>query len=291
MKQKKKINLLLIICLVVLILYTIIFVALISWGFLSSLKGRLDFRKNSYGFPNPLIFNNYPDVIEIFYKKVDSGREVYIPEMFLNSFIYALGGAFFCSLFTCITAYATARFNFKLSSIIYNFVIIAMIIPIVGSLPAEMNMIYEVLNIEDTFLSVWFLKSHFIGMYYLVFFASFKSMPKSFSEAAEIDGASMLVIFVKIIFPLVINIFGTVMLIKFVEFWNDYQTPMLYMPNLPVLAYGIYSFAFSSGGAISKLGTPGVIAGCMILFVPIFATYLVFHKKLMVNMSVGGLKE
>lgn len=291
MRKKIKLNPFMIACMTILILYTVIFIVLIAWGFMTSFKTRMDFRKNSYGLPDPWTFSNYPDVIDIFYKKIDSGREVYIPEMFFHSFMYAIGGAFFCALFTCITAYATAKFNFKLSSIIYNFVIIAMIVPIVGALPSEMNMIYDVLNIEDTYASVWFLKSHFIGMYYLVFYATFKSMPGSFTEAAEIDGASMLTVFVKIVFPMVVNIFGTIMLIKFIEFWNDYQTPMLYMPNKPVLAYGIYSFAFSSTGSISKLGTPGIIAGCMLLFVPIFIIFLVFNKKLMVNLTAGGLKE
>ena len=69
MRKKIKLNPFMIACMAILILYAVIFIVLIGWGFTTSLKTRMDFRKNSYGLPNPLTFSNYPDVIDIFYKK------------------------------------------------------------------------------------------------------------------------------------------------------------------------------------------------------------------------------
>ena len=40
--------------------------------------------------------------------------------------------------------------------------------------------------------------------------------------------------------------FFTVMLLMFIARWNDYSLPLLYMPSKPTLAYGIYSFNFTT---------------------------------------------
>ena len=90
--------------------------------------------------------------------------------------------------------------------------------------------------------------------------------------------------------PLVSKTLATVLLIDFIAFWNDYQTPFLYMPSSPTLAYGLYMFTFSNKSAkISSV--PMRMAGCMVLFIPIFIVFISFQKYLIGNVSVGGLKE
>ena len=80
-------------------------------------------------------------------------------------------------------AYATARFDFRLSNVIYGIVLVTMVLPIVGNLPAEIQMTRQ-LHIYDTMWGAWILKANFLGMYYLVFFATFRGVPAALSEAA-----------------------------------------------------------------------------------------------------------
>ncbi len=137
--------------------------------------------------------------------------------------------------------------------------------------------------------TVWILKANFLGMYYLVFFAYFKGISKEYSEAAYIDGAGETRVFLSIIIPIVRNMFFTVMLIKFIEFWNDYQTPLIYTPKYPPISYGLYLFAFSNEQAISW---PTIkMTGAMLTMMPILIVFLIFHNKIIGNVTMGGVKE
>ena len=126
-------------------------------------------------------------------------------------------------------------------------------------------------------------------MHFLIFYGVFKALPKDFSEAAYVDGASNLMVMLKIILPLVRNTFFTIMLIKFIDFWNDYYMTMSFMPNIKTLAFGLYEYSQSYKPAISS--APMKLAGCCILAVPILVLFFCFHNKIMGNVSMGGIKE
>ena len=79
----------------------------------------------------------------------------------------------------------------------------------------------------------------------------------------------------------------TVTLLRFIFYWNDYEVPLLYLPNHPVLARGIYELSLST----ELNAVPQRLAGCMALLVPIMILYFAFSKQLFGNISMGGLKE
>ena len=83
------------------------------------------------------------------------------------------------------------------------------------------------------------------------------------------------------------------MLLSFITLWNDYQTPLLYYPNKPTLAYAVYSMA-NTGGASATIATTGLpqkVAGCMILAIPLVALFIGCRNIILGNLSMGGLKE
>ncbi|MGN1077294.1 MAG: ABC transporter permease subunit, partial [Candidatus Gallimonas sp.] len=126
--------------------------------------------------------------------------------------------------------------------------------------------------------------------YFLVFYAQLRAFPKDYSEAAYIDGAGNFTVMMRIIFPLVRGTFFTVTLLLFINSWNDYTTPMLYMPNVPTLSYGLYYYTFVLKNS-STQSFPMRMAGCIVMMLPILAVFLVFHKRLIGNVSMGGIKE
>lgn len=93
----------------------------------------------------------------------------------------------------------------------------------------------------------------------------------------------------RIYLPLVRNLFFTVMLLQGIYFWNDFQTPLLYLPTYPTLAYWLYRFTENTKVELSFV--PVKAAGAMLLVVPIFILFAAFNKKMMGNLSLGGLKE
>lgn len=279
-----------IVLMIVLGIYTVsVFVPLV-WGFMVSFKTRTNFVEFPFGFPNRLEFNNYVIAIENFEYTLDgtTGESVGIGVMLVNTLLYSLGSAFFSTMSACIVAYATSRFNFFTSKIIYGIVIVTMALPIIGSMPSELYIV-KTLQLFDSHIGMWVLKSSFLGLYYLIFFAMFKGIPKDYSDAASVDGASHYRIFFTIMLPLVLKTFSTVYLLYFIGFWNDYQTPLIYMPSYPTLAMGLYSFTFSTNYEVGSV--PIKMSGNFLIFVPILIVFLVFRNKLLGNISMGGIKE
>ena len=58
---------------------------------------------------------------------------------------------------------------------------------------------------------------------------------------------------IQINMPLALNIFYTIFLWRFINYWNDYNTPMLYLPTKPTLAYAIYYVTERMTGAAVNL--------------------------------------
>ncbi len=291
LKQKReKMNLTTGILLTLLICYAICLFVLLLWGFITAFKGKFDFRINVIGLPKQWVWN-FQTVADSFFVKIvtaDGGRSVGVPEMFLNGFLYALGSAFFATLVPCVTAYLCARFKYKFSNLIYATVIVVMIIPIIGSLPAEISMARR-LGLYDSIWGIWLMKANFLGMYFLVFHAAFRSVPMAYTEAARLDGAGNFSILFRIMMPLVRNSFFTVMLVNFITFWNDYQTPLIYLPSHPTIAVGMYKMAQTTENAMSSI--PMRMAGSMMVLAPILILFLFFQKRLLGNLTIGGVKE
>ena len=77
-------------------------------------------------------------------------------------------------------------------------------------------------------------------------------------------------------------------LLSFITYWNDYTTAMIFLPNMPTIAYGLQYFTSSSLNEASTL--PVKIAACTMVIIPIFIVFVIFKDKLIGNMAVGGIK-
>lgn len=289
-KMTRKIPVFAIVLLVILIIYSLSLIVPLIWAIYTSLKDPFDYTFDKI-WPSKLemmTFENYFSAYEAFKWPIEGGEYVYFGEMMFNSVVYAVGSAFIQTAIICITAYATSRFNFKFDKVIYTTVIVTMILPIIGSLPSELRMA-KLLRTYDSIWGMFLMKANFLGMYYLVFHAMFRGIPKDFDEAAWMDGAGNFTIFFKIIFPLVIGTFVTIVLINFISFWNDYMTPMIYMPSFPTISLGLFNII--DGSITGKTGAPVQFAAAMIVFIPNFTVFVIFRNKLIGNISMGGLKE
>ena len=291
-KSINKINAFIIILAVVLALYTISLIVPLVWAGYTSFKDYdADFYYNVLGLPQKWMFSNYSKAFANFTIKVRSVSGGYVwvgfGEMLLNSLLYSLGASFFGALIPCIVGYAMAKFDFKFSKFLYTYILVMMALPVVGALASEIEVV-RTLGIYDSIYGIWLMRAHFATSYTLVFYASFKSIPKGYSEAAEIDGASEWTVMTRVIMPLVIKTFGAIMLILFIRDWNEYETAIIYLPTHPTIAYGLWAFNGISVHGMN--GVPMKLTGCMILFIPILILFIIFQDKLMGNVSMGGLK-
>ena len=135
---------------------------------------------------------------------------------------------------------------------------------------------------------MYILKANFLGMYFLVFYGTFRSLSWEYAEAALIDGASHFTVMVKIMLPLVKSTLFAVGLLMFIGFWNDYQTPMLYIPSYPTVSFGVFSF--EGNGMAGQNTVPNILAASILLMLPMVIIFIIFKNKFIGNLTVGGIK-
>lgn len=271
---------------VFLIIYSLLFVGLLVWAMISSFKTPRDFQTNPVGLPEKIV-NNFAEAIKLYKIQVGGvkGRPLYamFPQMLYNSVLYSVGCALFNTVVTCLTAYCCARYKYRMSKIVYAVVLITMTIPIVGSLPSQIQ-VAQTLRIYNTVWGMWLQSATFLGLYFLVFYETFASLPNSFFEAARIDGAGDFSLIFRIALPLAKNVFFTIFLLNFITYWNDYQTPLLFLKSMPVLSYGLYLITQSNAYV------PMIMAAATVVLAPVVLIFIFANKKLMGNLTVGGVK-
>ncbi len=285
-KLKNRLSPITIIMLVVLILYCVFLLSMLLWTVLTSLKKPLGFNNNVIGIPKPWYFKNIPYILEHAEIIKEQGIVPFY-EIVWNSVLYSVGCALINTAVTCVVAYLCARYECKFSKFVYSLVLVVMVIPVVGNQTSELQMAIN-LRLYDKMAGMLVMRATFLGIYFLVFYNMFKAVPKAYSEAAEIDGAGDFQIMVQIFFPIVANTFLTVLLINFIGYWNNYQVPMVYVPNHPTLAEYMFQITTFSKYPFSK--APVQLSASLILLVPAVVIFACMHKRLLGNISIGGIK-
>lgn len=290
-KMRKQQNVFTAISVTVLVLYSITLLVPLAWVLLTSLKDPIEFRLNPFGFNKKFVFSNYTTAFESFaIETLRAGQKstVYIEGMLYNSLVYAIGCSLICTMTNCIVAYIVARYShFRFTKWIYAFVVFTMVMPIVGSLPSEIQMAKS-LHFYDNMWGIYLMKAYFGGSNFLIFYATFKGFAKEYVEAAKLDGAGETQIMFRIMLPLAKATIGAIFLLAFITFWNDYYAPMIFLPSRPTIAYGLYRFQNNVGTASSSVTVK--LAACSILIVPILILFIFVKDKIMQNVSIGGIK-
>lgn len=287
-KMSRKMDAFQVVLYVIVTIYCLSMIYVLFFGFLNSLKDATDYEwNNPFGLPSKEFgwhFDNYAKVLSEFKVFTLGGNEVYLMQMFFNSLSYAVLMSLFCMATQIITAYAIAKYDFKGKSVLYGVAVVVMLLPIIGSLASEVQMA-EAFNFRNNLIGVCIMKCKYPGLYFLVFYATFKGLSWTYAEAAQIDGAGHFRIFIEIMLPLIKSTVFAVFILLFIEYWNDYYTPMVFLPESPTMSYGLFLFQTDN-----KASTPVQLASCLMACLPILVVFVAFKDKIMSNVTMGGIK-
>lgn len=277
---------------IVLVLWCVLFLTLVLWAFIQSFRTDIEFQLDPGGLPKQWKFSNYVDAIAHIHTpvKVDGGgtREVYLLEMLLYSLLYAIGAPLFAVFTAAMASYVVAKYNrFKWVSLIFAIVIFTTYVPLSPSLASNIKLLNS-LHLYDSMVGMWIWSSGAFGSMFLLYYANFKGVSWTYAEAAFIDGASHFRVFFQIMLPLTKPVFGALFLTTFINIWNDYMTPMIYMPSYPTLSYVAWQIQFTNDNVFSSV--PIQLAGFMLIILPVLLLFILTKNKVMNSMAVGGIK-
>ncbi|MBP5493168.1 MAG: carbohydrate ABC transporter permease [Clostridiales bacterium] len=134
-----------------------------------------------------------------------------------------------------------------------------------------------------------------------------ESLPDSYEESAQLDGAGYMRIFVSIISPLCKPVYATVLLFVAVGHWNSWFDAMLYNRNKPeytTLQYELQkllSSVMQQSGSADSAGktstsaqvTPVTVrsAATIATMLPIICLYPMLQRYFVTGLTIGGVKE
>lgn len=263
--------------------YAVTLLYAMAWTVMSSLKTNPEFFEDMMALPSQWLWSNYQKALSLI-----NYNGVSFIAMFINSIWFALGSAVLSTLSHAVTGYIFARYDFFGKKALFNFIIFTIALSVVGTLPS----LYQVVNTLGLNDSPLFLITQLggFGGNFLITYAFFKGMDKTYMEAARMDGASHFTVFRKIMLPQAAPMLFSIGLLYFITQWNNYEQPILMLSKMPTLSTGLYLFSermvFDSVNASQTV----YFAGILLASLPVVLLVALFHDKIMENVSAGGIK-
>ena len=203
-----------------------------------------------------------------------------------NTLLTVLPTMFIGLLSSALAAFAFAKLKFRGNRLLFGVLLVSMMIPgIVTLMPSYL--IYDALYLTDTFFPL--MVPGMFGSATCVFFLRqyMSGIPNELIEAAKVDGMSLLGIFFKIVVPLSASALIAQGILWFVNGYNDYFGPLLYLWSQDKYTLQI-ALAFSVG--LYNTDWSAVMAGCVITLLPMLLLYLFCQKFFIQGIATTGLK-
>jgi multiple sugar transport system permease protein len=205
---------------VVSLILTVFFLGPFIWTIISSLKAASEITTYPPIFvPAVLHFDNY----------ARAWTKVPFLNFYINSLTVTILAVTGQVLSATLVAYGFARFQFPFRNALFLLVIATLIVPWeVTIIPSFL--LYKWLGWLDTLKPLivpwWFGGS---PLYIFLLRQFFMSIPRDLDEAAEMDGANSFRVLWQILVPLVIPAVTTVAIFSFLQHWNEFIQPLIYL--------------------------------------------------------------
>jgi raffinose/stachyose/melibiose transport system permease protein len=186
-----------------------------------------------------------------------------------------------------MAAYVFARIRFRLSGLLFALVVAGLIIPVhVTLIPVFLLSVR--LGIHDT---LWALIGPYVAfnLPLTVFLLTefMREIPKELEDAARMDGAGHVSIFIKIILPLSVGGLATLAIYNAVFMWNEFVFAYILTsrPNIRTLPLALWEY---QGQYASNV--PMIMAILTLSALPIIVAYLVGQERLVKGLMAGAIK-
>jgi raffinose/stachyose/melibiose transport system permease protein len=244
---------------------------------ISAFKTNAEIFTSPFGLPHNPSFSNLQKVWD----------ETNFIRYMLNSLGVTAVSIALILIFGTMAAYAIARYEFKMGSIMLMFFISGMTVPLkLAIIPLFLQL--NALNLVDSYSGL-ILVYVAMGLPSAVFIMTgfLRTLPRELEESARIDGASEWLIMIRIMLPLARPAMVIVAIQNAVPIWNDFFFPLILITsdNLKTLPQGLTVFI---GEFTTNWGV--MFTGLTLAALPITLLYIVLSKQFIAGITQGAVK-
>ncbi len=205
----------------------------------------------------------------------------------LNSLLLCVPSTLLVVALSTMGGYAFARLPFPARSLVFYLVVLGLLVPFFTyMIPLYFQL--RSMGLLDSLLGVNLVLAS-TGLSFGTFFmrAFFSDLPTEIEQAARMDGASEWQIFLRVMVPLVTSGMGALAVFTFLQSWNNFLVPLLYMPggDYRPLTTGLYLFI---GGRSVDIGP--LAAGALITILPVLVLFVALQRQVTQGFLSGAVK-
>ena len=229
----------------------------------------------SLALPSSLEWSNFSVVVE-------KGK---LGTAFLNSMLYSVCSVLLCTLLCTMASYVLSRNRRRLHHFLYLFLVLGIAMP-VNFIPLMRTM--QTLKLINTRVGIILLYTATQIPFNVFLIHSFVSkISPEIDEAAVIDGASPSGLFFRIIMPLMKPVLVTVMVLTFLNTWNEFVMPLYFLGStdkwpMTLAVYNFFGMYFKDWNL--------VCADILLTSLPVVIVYLLGQKYIVSGMTAGAVK-
>ncbi len=254
----------------------------------TSLKPDDSIFKDPVGLPRVWVWENYPRMFQFLENAIGHVRTGYGSLFVLNTLqvtTLVIAGVVVSST---LVAYSFARLRWPGRDILFGAVLATMMLPTAVTMIPRF-LIFKHLGWVDTLLPLW-VPAWFASSGFNVFLLRqfFMTIPPDLEDAAKIDGCGYLTIYWRIMLPLIKPAIAAVAIMEFLNTWNDFMGPLIYIfsPWNMTGSYALRLFQSDNTGNWALL-----LAACSLWTVPVMLLFFFAQRAFIEGITLTGMKN
>lgn len=270
--SQRRAEIIIIICMVVV---AVIFIMPYIWMLLDSFKPMKEIIKGKSFWPEDFTFKNYNTVL----------TKAPILTWLRNSTITAVTGTVIMLFTSTLAGFVFAKYEFRGKNLLFLFILATMMVPQQATMIPSFLLIQK-LGLYDNLASL--VLPRMVGGFGIFLCRQFiADIPDDLMDAAQIDGAGDMFIYRKLILPLIMPAISALAIFTFLEKWNDYLGPLLYLSKTTNMTMPL-ALSFFSSQHFQDIGA--IMAAATIIMLPVTVVFLAFQKQFVEGIAITGMK-
>ncbi len=261
----------------ILIIMAVLMIIPFLWMISASIKSdREVFKMNPFVFiPEKPKWTNYRDI----------WTKIPLAVFVRNTVVLTIVVTFLQLLTSSFAAYSFAKLKFKYKKTLFMAYIATIAMPWQVYMVPQFIMLRK-MGLNDKLMAMVCLQAFSaFGVFMMKQF--YEGIPDELCEAARIDGMSEYGIYFKIMLPLSKPALSTLTIFTFVNTWNDYLGPLIYLrsESKKTIQLGLKMFIsqYSSDYGL-------IMAGSVLSLIPLMVVFLIFQKYFVEGVAATGIK-
>lgn len=208
-------------------------------------------------------------------------------QYFVNSVIIAFSTVVLVTVCASLCAYAISRLSFRGRILLYTSLLLTLMLP-ATALAIPFFVINKTLHLFNNYLGLILPYSALGIPFALVILKNFfDTFPRELEEAAIVDGAGVLRIFLTIVLPNTLSSLTVVVIWTFLNAWNEFFLALLFMTDESMKTISLAPLSYE--GVYQTTEGP-LMAVLVLISIPTLVLYLALQRQLEKGVQGGALK-